>query len=601
MKRSAKLFSMLAIVALLSGCTLKQMIKMAKQQKLEITPNPLELHGDSVGFTASAILPLKMMKRKTTYTVDFAYRPINKEPMTVGSISFDGNKIADKKNPMKPELKQYFSFGYDPTKHTNGEIEISGTAKKGEKTRKTETLPIAKGIITTSRLVLPTFSANYIDHGYRYVEEYENVDIAFYFEQGKSELRKTEVNSNRGKAFEAYIAALNPTKSVTIEGSHSPEGPETINTELSNERANVIKKHYEAMMAKYNVDNTTRLNLQFNIKPVVQDWGMFKDSLKTYNRITEDQKKQILDIVNGPGEYVSKELQLQKLPFYKNIFRDVYPQLRVAKARMTKIKKKLTEDEIIAYGLKIAKGEATDVQLKADELAFAASKTPELDDKIAIYKKAIELYDANYSYNNLAAAYLEKAKKAATKDEMMSFIDMAITNLELSLKRKETPEAYVNLAGARLMKGDRKGSNEALSKASGGGGSIGASINALKGYNLILAGNYKGAIQTLAEAGSDPVVLYNKALAYLLDASKSASGDYSKAKSACADAISADANNAYAYYIMAVISARMKDEKGVTENLCKAASMDAKLKERAATDLEFLAYFDKAAFKDCLK
>jgi hypothetical protein len=595
---SKKFLVALLVMGVVSGCTLKQMIKIAKDQKLEVSPNPLELHGDSVGFVASANLPLKMMKKKTTYTVEFAYRPTNKEAITVGSVSFDGNKIADKKKPMKPEVKQYFSFPYDPAKHTNGEVEITGTAKKGEKTRKTETLPIAKGIITTSRLVLPTFSANYVDHGYKYVEEYENVDIAFYFERGKSELRKTEISSTRGKDFEAYIAALNPTKSVTIDGTHSPEGPETINTELANERANVIKKHYETMLKKYNPGGAA--NLQFNIKPVVQDWNALKDSLKNYKRITEEQKKQVADIVNGPGEYVSKELQLQKLPFYNNIFRDVYPQLRVAKARMTKIKKKLTEDEIVALGLRLAKGEAIEVQLKADEIAFAATKTPDLDEKIAIYKKAIELYDANYSYNNLAAVYLEKAKKASTKDEMMNLIDMAVTNLELSLKRKETPEAYVNLAGARLMKGDRKGSNEALAKASGSGGSIGASINALKGYNLILAGNYKGAIQTLADAGNDPAVLYNKSLAYLLDASKTGS-DYAKAKSACADAIKADEKNAYAYYIMAVIASRMKDEATMIDNLRKATVLDAKLKERAASDLEFLNYLDGAKFKELLK
>ncbi len=45
------------------SCSLKQMVKMAKDQELTVTPSPLEVHGDSVAFDISASLPVKMLKK----------------------------------------------------------------------------------------------------------------------------------------------------------------------------------------------------------------------------------------------------------------------------------------------------------------------------------------------------------------------------------------------------------------------------------------------------------------------------------------------------------------------------------------------------------
>ena len=50
------------------------MIKMAKQQKLEIKPNPLEVHKDTVNFDLSGNLPVKMLKKGTSYTLNTFYK-----------------------------------------------------------------------------------------------------------------------------------------------------------------------------------------------------------------------------------------------------------------------------------------------------------------------------------------------------------------------------------------------------------------------------------------------------------------------------------------------------------------------------------------------
>jgi cytochrome c biogenesis protein ResB len=66
-------FLFLAIIAL-TGCTLPKMVKMAKDQQVTVTPNPLEVHKDTVTFDLAANLPVKMLKKGTVYTVNTFYK-----------------------------------------------------------------------------------------------------------------------------------------------------------------------------------------------------------------------------------------------------------------------------------------------------------------------------------------------------------------------------------------------------------------------------------------------------------------------------------------------------------------------------------------------
>ena len=59
---------------IMTGCTLSKMIKMAKDQKLTVAPNPLEVHGDSVKFNVSANLPVNMLRKNKIYTVNTFYK-----------------------------------------------------------------------------------------------------------------------------------------------------------------------------------------------------------------------------------------------------------------------------------------------------------------------------------------------------------------------------------------------------------------------------------------------------------------------------------------------------------------------------------------------
>jgi hypothetical protein len=73
-------YSFLFIGALsLTGCTLPKMIKMSKDQQLTVTPNPLEVHKDTVAFDIAANLPVKMLKKGTSYSLNTFYKYGEKE------------------------------------------------------------------------------------------------------------------------------------------------------------------------------------------------------------------------------------------------------------------------------------------------------------------------------------------------------------------------------------------------------------------------------------------------------------------------------------------------------------------------------------------
>jgi hypothetical protein len=307
------------------------MVKMAKEQKLTATPNPLEVHKDTVAFEMSANLPVKMLKKGTTYSLNSFYKYGDQE------VAFDPIEFKADDYPSaattEPSATKSFSFAYKP-EHKSGIVQVEGSAAKGSKTKVTPRMDVATGVITTSKLVQNSYYAAYAGHGYNNAEEIVPVVIPnFIFAQGSSVLRRSEITGETGKQLDAFIASKNLTRTVTITGSHSPEGRERINTKLADERAAAIEKFYRAEMKKYDYKGVAD-SINFIPKAVVDDWNALKAALANYDGITADDKSQWLNIINGGGVFEESEKKLQKLPTYRKVFKDVYPGWRAAKTEI---------------------------------------------------------------------------------------------------------------------------------------------------------------------------------------------------------------------------------------------------------------------------
>ena len=175
MHRNKKYILILAIIAIsgYSNCFERDIVaeirKLSEQNKEVISPNPLELHGDSVKFNLSLALPKEIFRghKKTWYATEifyttddakkmrYGYKPKTKE-IKAGEIFFDGYPYVMKGG--QPILDKDMQFAYvDSLKF--GYLVFYGIAGKGSRSKRYGPRPLMRdegyvvGIATTCRLV----------------------------------------------------------------------------------------------------------------------------------------------------------------------------------------------------------------------------------------------------------------------------------------------------------------------------------------------------------------------------------------------------------------------------------------------------------------
>ncbi len=577
----------------LAGCTLPKMVKMSKDQQLTVTPNPLEVHKDSVTFDMAANLPVKMLKKGTEYTVNTFYK-YGEQEVALDPITFRAEDYPNAATE-QPKATQTFSFAYDPAMKS-GVLEVQGVASKGEKSKSSPRMQVATGVITTSQLVKPVYFAAYADHGYNNQPELEPVIIPdFIFQQGRSVLRRSEIRSPKGRQLDAFIASKNATSTVTITGTHSPEGAERINSRLSNDRAAAIEKYYRDQMKKYDYQQQAD-EIKFILKPVILDWNEFKTALAEYDGITADQKSEYLNIINDGTDFESQEDRLHKLPTYRKVFRDIYPKLRTAKTEILVLKDKKTDAEIAVLSKQITQGQVDADTLSREELMYAATLTPSLEEKATIYEAATK-YGTNWvAHNNLGAVYIAQAQENPSNASALA--DKAQAQLDLAARiNQSAPEVHANLASVSMMRGNPYAAYNHAKQALDGGlsGDNAAGVNGVKGSAEISMARYQDAVRSTSSASETAVNLFNKGLAQLLNK------DYQNAATSFQEAASKDSNLAVAYYGAAVAAARQGNADAIVSNLSKAVAADPSLKEAAMTDLEFAKVSSTESFRNALR
>ena len=586
-------YSFFIIAAMsLAGCTLPQMVKMSKDQQLTVTPNPLEVHKDTVTFDMAANLPVKMLKKGTVYTVNTFYK-YGEQEVALDPIVFRADDYPNA-STQQPQATQTFSFAYDPAMK-NGVVEVEGVASKGEKSKSSPRMQVATGIITTSQLVKPVYFAAYADHGYNNQPELEPVIIPdFIFQQGRSVLRSSEVRSPKGRQLDAFIASKNATSTVTITGTHSPEGAERINSRLSPDRAAAIEKYYRQQMSKYDYQQQAD-EIKFILKPVIRDWNEFKNVLASYDGINSEQKTEYLNIINGGGDFESQEDQLHRLGTYRQVFRDVYPKLRSAKTEILVLKDKKTDAEISVLSKQITQSQTDADTLSLEELMYAANLTPSLEEKASIYEAATKKGTNWHAHNNLGAVYIAQALE--NSDNAESLADRAQAQLDIAARLNDAPEIHANLASVSMMKGNPYAAYDHANQALNAGlsGDNAAGLNGVKGAAEIYMARYQDAVRSTSAATDNAENLFNKGLAQLLNK------DYQNALTSFNDATSKDSNLAVAYYGAAIAAARLGNDADVVSNITKAVSNDPSLKEAALTDLEFTKLSSTESFRNALR
>lgn len=212
--------------------------------------------------------------------------------------------------------------------------------------------------------------------------------------------------------------------------------------------------------------------------------------------------------------------------------------------------------------------------LNVEELLYAATLFEDADQKLAVYKKAEEIYPQCWrGFNNAAAIYIEKGDLDNAKTDLQKAKSLDASN----------PIIMNNCAVIQIREGNMAKAEELLASA---GSSEDVSYN--KGIVLIKKADYSGAVSAFGGSCS-----FNAALAKVLN------GDNSGATKAidCSD----DKATCMGYYLKAVIGARNDDSDMVLNNLRAAIEKNADLKAMAKTDLEFAKFFENDTFKSIVE
>jgi len=593
MKKAAIALTIAASFAI-SSCTLSKMLKIAKDQKVQTNPNPLEVHKDTVTYTLSGNLPVKLLKANTVYTLNSYYKYADGKELPLPPVPFKAED--NPTNSTQPiAVSKVFSFPYKP-EYNPGTLEVEGVASKRGKTKNTARLPLATGLITTSKLVQNSYYVAYASHGYNNKEEIVPVVIPdFLFVRGKSELVKGELKSQKALDLSAFIASKNVTRTVTVTGTHSPEGLERINSALSQDRAAAIEKYYRAQMKKYDYKGMAD-SIKFILKPVIDNWDGFKREMADYSGISADNKAAMLSIVEGGGSFEDQQKSLEKLPYYTKVFNDIYPKLRKASTEILTVKQKKTDAEIISLAQQIAAGQGNDDALSLEEIMYAATLVPSYDEKMSIYAAANKKQASWEAHNNLGASYLQKAISApAQRDELLA---QATNEINLAAKiNSEAAEVNANLATLTLLSNNPYKAYSYAAKAltANPSSEVRLGVNGVKGACEIYKAAYSQALSSTSGAAATDVNLFNKGLAQLLNK------DFTNALGSFTEATTLNPNFAVAFYGAAIAEARNGNGNGVADNLKKAAAIDSSLKEKALGDLEFTKFNTTDEFRNALK
>ncbi len=567
--------SFILIAAAVAGCNgLGKMAKNASLVKYEVTPNPLEEHGDSVAITIKGSYPAKYFAKK----VDLTVTPVVKT--STGEHAFKSvTQVGESSQTTGTKINQKAggSFSYtDKIAYSSdmraGDVMVKIKGTQGKNSKDFEPYKIADATIATPILVKSDektvigkddfkkiVPANFSGQIY-YLIMTSNMNANFKVKQcginNKTELAMLD------SGVKAMSVAPYTMKNISIMGYASPDGKEKMNGGLADSRARSSMKYLMGNFKK--MKNQQGQDSSFYSRSATsEDWAGFQQLMQSSDM---GQKDMILRIVASNTDADARELEIKKMgKAFTEIADNVLPKLRRSVITINADKMSRTDDQISALA------SSNPDSLSIEEILYAATLATDNAKKLSIYRSAERIYPQDWRSSNNVGMLLfmngdvDGATTEFNKADQLSANNAVVKN---------------NLGACYSRKGDRKNASMMYASAAAAGPEVNENIGILN----IKDGNYAAAVGNYGSTTS-----FNAALAKLLN------GDKDGAMSTL-DA-SPDKDSALGLYLKAVISARKGDASGVVSNLTASISKDSKMKSWAQDDREFIKWFNDASFK----
>ena len=562
MKKSLKVFASVMAFAMLTACG-----TAVQPEQVTVNPSPLTVVGNLVEADITGTFPVKKFGAKAILTVTPVLKYAGTE--AVGqSVTYVGEKAKENGTTVSYKEGGQFtlkaSFEYVPAM-AKSELYLRFTAKNGNKVVEIPDMKIADGVLATAKLAQAEDVKAQVtaDKFQRIIQEVQEADIKFLIQQ--STLRNSELKSQELKDLYAAIKDADTTANKAINklevaGYASPDGEQDLNAKLADARQAKSQKHLQKQLKKAKVNATIESNI------TAEDWEGFQAAMEASNIQDKELVLRVLSMYSDPEE---REAQIKNLSaVFKTIAEEVLPALRRSRLILTTDLIGKSDEEITAL---VANDAAA---LNVEELLYAATLTNDAAEKLAIYKKATELFANDYrGYNNMGMVYFGQGNVSEARRCYAKALQLAPANADVNY----------NAGLAAMAENDLAKAEEYLGKAAGTEGDL----NAAMGTLYTMKGDYAAAKNAYGKTASN-----NAAVQQILNE------DYAAARQTLASVANPNATTAY---LAAIVGARTNDRDAVYANLKLAIERDATLKAKAQEDIEFAKYQADEKFKAIVK
>lgn len=563
----------LTVAVILTSCDgLGKMVKKQKDFKYTVTPNPIEMIGDSVQFSVNGKFSPKLFAKKVTLTLTPVVKYSTGGEKSLKPIVLVGDKATG--TGQKISYSEGGTFSYTSEKFAfeqgmrNAKVMLNGEGTVKKKNKKFDPVELADGTIATSLLVRNDEKPMMAKDAFAKTAP-ANQSTHIYYVINQSTVRPAEMKSEEMKNFNAFISSNLGSqwyefKGITVSAYASPDGETDKNENLAKDRANSGSAAVMSEFKKNKDKNITfgKEKAQYQIGTTREDWEGFKSLMEQSTMADKDLILRVLTMYNDADQRRKEIKNLSKT--YVELAEKVLPKLRRSEITVNVDKKSRTDEQIS----KLATS-APD-SLSVEELLYAGNMTNDANTKVQIYQAAERKYASDWRTSNNYGAALLMQNKTTEAAEAFKRAEKASGGNQ--------PSVYNNLGIIEARNGNRAAAMDLYSKA---GGSPETKYN--MGIIEVRNGKYGDAVNDFGDFKG-----HNKALAMLL------SGNAAGVKETI------DASNekemAYSYYLKAVAAARSGNTADATANLKTAIEKDNSYKAYAKDDAEFLKMRSDSGF-----
>ena len=479
MKKGIKFLSAAVLGLAAVACSSpEKMAEMAESVTVKCDPAVLEVVAGEISATVTVTYPADYFHPKAilevTPVIVYEGGEAKMEPYV-----FQGEKVKDNYEVVPSDgatVSKKVKFAYAPGMESSY-LELRGVVKYKSKAIDMPTKKVADGANTTYMLVCQKGKLDLKADNYQEIIN-QTAEGQILYTINNATVRNSELKSQSIKDFQAALDEIKANErksliSTDVVAYASPDGAVDLNDKLSGNRSKSAEKAFGKVTKKHPADAPV------NVKSIGEDWEGFQELVAASNLEDKDLIIRVLSMYSDPAV---REKEIKNMSaVYKTLAKEVLPALRRARFIANVEYKNYTSEEL----LKLI-DENIDI-LDETALLRAATLVKEDNQKVAIYKKAIEKYNSANGQYNLAVTYikmekiadakaaLEKCAKDADWNNAQGVIALRAGNIDEAakyFKAAASETAKENLAVIDVLKGKYA---DAAAKLSG-----------KKGYNAAL-------------------------------------------------------------------------------------------------------------------